>query len=74
MTVSAMYPGTFDPITLGHEDLVRRSAVLFDKIIVAIADNPGGKATMFTTDERVAMAALIEKKLRVGRQRKRALT
>jgi pantetheine-phosphate adenylyltransferase len=52
-----MYPGTFDPITLGHEDLVRRAAVLFDKVIVAIADNPGGKAPMFSTDERVAMAA-----------------
>ena len=57
MTVSAMYPGTFDPITLGHEDLVRRAAVLFDKVVVAIADNPGGKAPMFSTDERVAMAA-----------------
>ncbi len=57
MTVSAMYPGTFDPITLGHEDLVRRAAVLFDKVIVAIADNPGGKAPMFSADERVAMAA-----------------
>ena len=56
MTVSAMYPGTFDPITLGHEDLVRRAAVLFDKVVVAIADNPGGKEPMFTTDERVAMA------------------
>ncbi len=57
MTVSAMYPGTFDPITLGHEDLVRRAAVLFDKVVVAIADSPGGKAPMFSTDERVAMAA-----------------
>ena len=57
MTVSAMYPGTFDPITLGHEDLVRRAAVLFDNVTVAIADNPGGKAPMFSTDERVAMAA-----------------
>jgi len=57
MTVSAMYPGTFDPITLGHEDLVRRAAVLFDKVIVTIADNPGGKVLMFTTDERVAMAS-----------------
>jgi pantetheine-phosphate adenylyltransferase len=52
-----MYPGTFDPITLGHEDLVRRAAVLFDKVVVAIADRPGGKAPMFSTDERVAMAA-----------------
>ena len=57
MTVSAMYPGTFDPITLGHEDLVRRAANLFDRVIVAIADNPGSKQPMFTTDERVAMAA-----------------
>jgi pantetheine-phosphate adenylyltransferase len=57
MTVSAMYPGTFDPITLGHEDLVRRAAVLFDEVVVAIADNPASKAPMFSTEERVAMAA-----------------
>ena len=56
MTVSAMYPGTFDPITLGHEDLVARAAVLFDRVVVAIADNPGSKQPMFTTEERVAMA------------------
>lgn len=57
MTVSAMYPGTFDPITLGHEDLVRRASSLYDRVVVAIADNPGSKEPMFTTDERVAMAA-----------------
>ncbi len=57
MTVAAMYPGTFDPITLGHEDLVRRASILFDRVVVAIADNPGSKEPMFTTDERVAMAA-----------------
>lgn len=57
MPVSAMYPGTFDPITLGHEDLVRRAAKLFDRVVVAIADNPGSKAPMFTTEERVAMAS-----------------
>lgn len=56
MTVSALYPGTFDPITLGHEDLVRRAAVLFDRVVVAIATNTGSKEPMFTTDERVAMA------------------
>ena len=56
MTVAAMYPGTFDPITLGHEDLVRRAAMLFDRVVVAIADNPGSKAPLFSTDERVAMA------------------
>lgn len=55
MTVSAMYPGTFDPITLGHEDLVRRACRLFDRVIVAIAANPT-KEPMFTTDERVSMA------------------
>ena len=59
MTVAAMYPGTFDPITLGHEDLVRRAAALFDRVVVAIADNPGSKAPLFTTEERVAMAASV---------------
>ena len=57
MSVAAMYPGTFDPITLGHEDLVRRAANLFDRVVVAIAVNTGSKTPMFTTDERVAMAA-----------------
>ncbi len=55
MTVSAMYPGTFDPITLGHEDLVRRACRLFDKVIVAVAANPG-KEPMFSPEERVALA------------------
>ena len=57
MTVSAMYPGAFDPITLGHEDLVRRAASLFDRVVVAVADDTGSKRPMFTTEERVAMAA-----------------
>ena len=56
MTVSAMYPGTFDPITLGHEDLVRRAAVLFDRVVVAIAANTGSKTPMFSVDERLEMA------------------
>ncbi len=56
MKLSALYPGTFDPITLGHEDLVRRAARLFDKVVVAIARDTGGKVPMFTFDERVAMA------------------
>lgn len=55
MTVSAMYPGTFDPITLGHEDLVRRACRLFDRVVVAIAANPG-KEPMFSIDERVSLA------------------
>jgi pantetheine-phosphate adenylyltransferase len=56
MAVSAMYPGTFDPITLGHEDLVRRASRLFDKIVVAIAANPG-KEPMFSLEERVDLAS-----------------
>jgi pantetheine-phosphate adenylyltransferase len=53
-----MYPGTFDPITLGHEDLVRRASRLFDKVVVAIAANPG-KEPMFSLEERVALAASV---------------
>jgi pantetheine-phosphate adenylyltransferase len=58
MKVAAMYPGTFDPITLGHEDLVRRAARLFDKVVVAVAANPG-KEPMFSLDERVALARAV---------------
>ena len=56
MTVSAMYPGTFDPITLGHEDLVRRAAPLYERVVVAIAAHTGTKAPMFTFGERVELA------------------
>ena len=56
MSVSAMYPGTFDPITLGHEDFVRRAAKLYDRVVVAVAANTGSKKTMFSFDERVALA------------------
>ena len=56
MTVAAMYPGTFDPITLGHEDLVKRAAGVFDKVVVAIAADPGSKEPMFSIDERVELA------------------
>ena len=56
MTVSAMYPGTFDPITLGHEDLVRRAAKLYGRVVVAVAANTGSKAPMFTLAERVELA------------------
>ena len=55
MAVSAMYPGTFDPITLGHEDLVRRACRLFDRVVVAVAANPG-KEPMFSRAERVELA------------------
>ncbi len=58
MAVSAMYPGTFDPITLGHEDLVRRATRLFDRVVVAIAANPS-KEPMFTLEERVDLAQTV---------------
>ncbi len=54
----AMYPGTFDPITNGHRDLVRRAAAIFSDVTVAIAANPG-KAPLFTLDERVALARTV---------------
>lgn len=55
MSVGAMYPGTFDPITNGHLDLVRRAARLFDKVVVAVAASPN-KTPMFTLGERISMA------------------
>src|SRR6202171_2999052 len=52
---TAVYPGTFDPITNGHHDLVRRAASIFDRLVVAIAANPN-KAPMFSLEQRVEMA------------------
>lgn len=53
--VIAVYPGTFDPITLGHEDIVRRSSRLFDQVIIAVAV-AHHKKTLFTLDERLELA------------------
>ncbi|HHA18381.1 MAG TPA: pantetheine-phosphate adenylyltransferase [Methylophaga sp.] len=55
MNTTAIYPGTFDPITNGHIDLVVRASKLFDRVIVAIAINPS-KEPAFTLEERVALA------------------
>jgi pantetheine-phosphate adenylyltransferase len=52
---SAVYPGTFDPITNGHQDLVRRAAGIFDRVVIGIAANPG-KAPLFSLAERVGLA------------------
>lgn len=57
MTV-AVYPGTFDPITNGHTDLVHRAAQLFDTVVVAIAANPG-KTPLFDLSQRVQMAQAV---------------
>ena len=54
MTRIALYPGSFDPPTKGHEDLVRRSLALADQLIVAIATN-GAKQSLFTVEERLGM-------------------
>ena len=58
MKRSAVYPGTFDPITNGHQDLVRRAAGVFERVIVAIASNPN-KAPMFPLEKRVELARLV---------------
>ncbi len=58
MPVIAVYPGTFDPITNGHTDLVQRASRLFDHVIVAIAANPA-KAPLFDLEQRVAMARTV---------------
>jgi len=55
MGIRAMYPGTFDPMTNGHSDLIRRASGMFDEVVVAIASNPK-KKPLFTLDERVHMA------------------
>ena len=55
MSTKAIYPGTFDPITNGHIDIVTRAASMFDKVLLAIAASPS-KKPMFTLDERIALA------------------
>ncbi|MFN3593558.1 MAG: pantetheine-phosphate adenylyltransferase [Thiobacillaceae bacterium] len=55
MTRKIVYPGTFDPVTRGHEDLVRRAARIFDEVVVAVAAN-ASKRPFFSLEERVMMA------------------
>lgn len=55
MEVVALYPGTFDPITNGHSDLVQRAARLFDRVVLGVADSPE-KRTMFDLEHRVDLA------------------
>ncbi|ANQ83906.1 pantetheine-phosphate adenylyltransferase [Azoarcus olearius] len=56
----AIYPGTFDPFTRGHEDLVRRASLLFDQVVVGVAESRG-KAPIFTLEERVEIAREVVK-------------
>jgi pantetheine-phosphate adenylyltransferase len=52
--LTAIYPGTFDPITLGHRDIIRRATRVADRLVIAVASNPG-KGPMFGIDERVEL-------------------
>jgi pantetheine-phosphate adenylyltransferase len=53
---TAIYPGSFDPITNGHLDVARRAAELFDRVILAVYDGAPKRGALFTTEERVALA------------------
>jgi pantetheine-phosphate adenylyltransferase len=54
VTLTALVPGTFDPVTNGHLDIVQRAAALFDRVVVAVVENPG-KSPLFEVQERVVM-------------------
>jgi len=54
-SITAIYPGTFDPVTNGHSDLIQRAARMFQRVIVAVAANPG-KTPAFSLEERMSMA------------------
>ncbi|WP_267372686.1 MULTISPECIES: pantetheine-phosphate adenylyltransferase [unclassified Pantoea] len=58
MSTKAIYPGTFDPVTLGHLDIVTRAAQMFDQVILAVAASPS-KKPLFSLEERVALASEI---------------
>jgi len=55
MKTFAVFPGTFDPLTNGHVDIIQRASKLFDKVVIAVAKSPS-KHTMLSLDERVALA------------------
>ena len=52
---TVVYPGSFDPVTLGHMDIIRRASLIFDKVIVCILNNSSKKSPLFSLDERVNM-------------------
>lgn len=55
MYATAIYPGTFDPVTNGHTDLIQRACRLFDRVVVAVAEGGSNKAPLFPLAERVAL-------------------
>jgi pantetheine-phosphate adenylyltransferase len=52
--ITAIYPGSYDPVTFGHVDVIRRAAGIFDRVVVGVVGNPQHKTPMFSLDERVA--------------------
>jgi pantetheine-phosphate adenylyltransferase len=52
--ITAIYPGTYDPVTFGHLDVIKRAADVFDRLVVGVVGNPQHKRPMFTLEERVA--------------------
>ena len=65
MSRIGLYPGTFDPVTLGHADIIRRGAKLVDRLIVGVTTN-STKSPMFTSDERVAMVSAEIERMGLG--------
>ena len=63
MKKKAIYPGSFDPLTYGHLDIIRRGAAIFDEVIVAILQNPS-KQALFTLEERLVLARRLTKNLK----------
>jgi pantetheine-phosphate adenylyltransferase len=63
--LTGLYPGTFDPVTLGHLDIIKRAVKLVDHLVIGVATN-AAKAPMFTLDERVAMVRSEAEKLAAG--------
>ena len=52
--ITAIYPGTYDPVTNGHVDVIQRAAGIFDRVVVGVVGTPSHKEPMFSVDERVA--------------------
>ena len=53
--ITAVYPGSFDPVTLGHLDIIRRGSAVFDRLVIGVLNNSQKKSPLFTLDERVIM-------------------
>lgn len=62
MSITAVYPGTFDPITSGHYDLIERAARFYERLVIAVADNRN-KNSLFSLEERVALAKQVTQHL-----------